>query len=737
MITLLDHDLATQTGATDRFGNDYVAGGAGDDMIFGQLGDDVVQGDGSVDYRSGNKVVGAFADANGVLVVIATFEAVTDGDDYIEGGGGSDTIFGGLGQDDIIGGSSNLFSLTSMAQRPDRSDVIFGGAGTDIARNDRTAGHAADSDTIVGDNGNVYRLVGVNGVLGTGFLTFTYDTYGEPVRLLPRAVTLLDYTAGGPALRPGLFTGLTPTMAATWGQMVNDIWGADEVHGESGDDTVYVGGGNDIVYGDAGDDDIVGGWGNDWISGGAGVDGVIGDDGRILTSRNGSTEPLNGLLTANAQSQVRTPGGLQEAVLFPRGWLTKSVRLTPFSLDPAGEHVTTGTPVYANDVIFGGLDSDFLHGGAGDDAISGAEALVLAYAPTYGGSVIRTDWSRPFNDGTLLGYDARTGRFALYDPRDPRRRVMLNADGSLDKSGSSTRQFFLNFDATEGGAAGSRFDDGGDVIFGDNGNDWLVGGTGRDTLWGGWGNDLLNVDDDLGTHGGLNDQADTDASYQDRAVGGAGRDVLMGNTAGDRLIDWSNEVNTYLVPFWPTGEPTIVRLGSRALDDFLYALSRAQGADQGLGTAGPRHGEPFGEVGLVSMDDRQWFDEWYGSADTWTTYPHAARDTDQRTSDLETLATTRQASWSNPTAAVPPTLPTVEVDDTTVIGGPHRGQHGQGHRPTHPGSAARLHDHGPLDPGRRVGQRRGTRLRARQRHPGLRRRRGQPTRSPCRSRATG
>ena len=39
-------------------------------------------------------------------------EAATDGDDYIEGGGGNDVIFGGLGQDDIIGGSSDLFGLT-------------------------------------------------------------------------------------------------------------------------------------------------------------------------------------------------------------------------------------------------------------------------------------------------------------------------------------------------------------------------------------------------------------------------------------------------------------------------------------------------------------------------------------------------------------------------------------------------------------------------------------------------
>ena len=78
--------------------------------------------------------------------------------------------------------------------------------------------------------------------------------------------------------------------------------GNDEVHGERGDDTVYVGGGSDVVYGDSGDDDIVGGWGNDWISGGTGQDGILGDDGRIFTSRNsdrGYTVGTNTTGTAN------------------------------------------------------------------------------------------------------------------------------------------------------------------------------------------------------------------------------------------------------------------------------------------------------------------------------------------------------------------------------------------------------------------------------------------------------
>src|SRR5690606_27431133 len=111
-------------------------------------------------------------DPIGPLTVVASFEAATDGEDYIEGGGGSDIIFGGLGQDDLVGGSSSFFSLVEANSRPDGADYIFGGAGLRTERNDgdlpgdgtaESQRHARDSDAIVGDNGNIVRIAGVNG----------------------------------------------------------------------------------------------------------------------------------------------------------------------------------------------------------------------------------------------------------------------------------------------------------------------------------------------------------------------------------------------------------------------------------------------------------------------------------------------------------------------------------------------------------------------------------------------
>ena len=180
-------------------------------------------------------------------------------------------IFGNRGQDDIIGGSSDLFGFVLATQRPDGSDLLFGGAGTDITRNDigeattaRSAGlpstspndlilnakasHAQDADVIVGDNGRILRLVGVNATTTTGgplatqrasadsiqpsgasstggFLNYNWDLngaitddginslttgdlrlgggYGDdgnPAtydRIIVRGVSLLDYTPGG------------------------------------------------------------------------------------------------------------------------------------------------------------------------------------------------------------------------------------------------------------------------------------------------------------------------------------------------------------------------------------------------------------------------------------------------------------------------------------------------------------------------------------------------------------
>ena len=129
--------------------------------------------------------------------------------DYIEGGGGTDLIFGGLGQDDLIGGSSSLFGYTTPAQRAaDGTDRVYGDTGTAVDLNnpgDTSAnGHAHNADTILGDNGVIYRIVSAAGQ----YLTFNYDNYAARPSTSSRAPCCCSTTARpatpstSPATRP-------------------------------------------------------------------------------------------------------------------------------------------------------------------------------------------------------------------------------------------------------------------------------------------------------------------------------------------------------------------------------------------------------------------------------------------------------------------------------------------------------------------------------------------------------
>jgi Ca2+-binding RTX toxin-like protein len=636
-IVLFDHSF---TPLSDTHGDDYIAGGPDDDVIFGQLGNDTIQGDGAmiddIVDEAGDVIANPMLTSDvyaerlmdGTLDWNPSFELESDGDDYIEGNGGNDTIFGNLGQDDLIGGNSDLFGLNDRLLRPDGTDFIFGGAGTDLERNDlgqadlvdgavitEPNGHSRDADMILGDNGRILRLIDSD-----QFLEYSYDQNPDnpgdfeergDLRILVRAAELLDYTVGGLDYDP------TETQAAS------DIGAADELHGESSDDFVYGQVGNDVLFGEGQDDDLIGGYGHDWISGGTGDDGVLGDDGRIYTSRNGTAEPLYGIAAipdGGLNLYISTPGKIQQAIINVSGKLKKTVNLTPFKLgDPEAYDYDDQDPGYADDIIYGGWGDDSLHGGPGDDAMSGAEAL-----PEY--------YESPSNDGNVLRFgEEKAGEFAAYDEYDPWRKILVDDEGvfTIDDQGV---EFLLNFDHEDTDADGyepldthstdSGYDpvmtDGDDVIFGDLGNDWLVGGTGKDHLYGGYGSDLLNADDNHDTtidaaDPRANNEPDTHPSYEDIGYGGAGRDVLIANTGGDRIIDWAGEFNSYIVPYAPFGAFTISRSLQPQLMQYLYDLSKSDGADPtrsgDTGADPARNGEPEGELGLVMQKDPDWHDQ--------------------------------------------------------------------------------------------------------------------------------
>ena len=592
---------------------------------------------------------GQVVTALGALHVNPSFESVTDGNNYIEGGGGNSAIFGGIGQNDIIGGNSDMFSLATPSQRPDSGNaIIFAGAGTEIARDlymlpaGTTAGnaHARNASVVVANNGDIYDLVGTNAKDSGGFLTYNYDSgqngfiympgedvsakpalnyYGGTQFVIPRAVKLLDYTYGGPDFNAAA--------------AASDRGAPAEIHAESGDTEVYGGPNLDYLFGGSGNDLIVGGYGGKWISGGNGetgqVDssgnpiinttGILGSDGRLAMSRDTSAygEPLYGIAAIPASQineVISTPGNTQMSTINVLNSLLVTAEMTPFNPDPSGilawqTTVLNGTPYqpqHYDDVIYGGLGNTFIHGGPGSSAISGSQAL-----PVFWNDPVQNpyNYSTTQPGGGILGFNAATSLFAAYSEANPRVEI-----------GGALTGFFLNFDPALGvSVAGTTAPfDGTKNIFGDNGNDWIVGGNGSNNLFGGFGDDLLDGRRNLTLDGGLNDIPDNNPVFHSVVFGGSGPNTLIAGGAYDRLIDWAGNFNTYIVPFAPWGQPTVSRQVSPHIMTYLYELGAAEGADNlyadynapGIdnvpGLDPTRDGEPFGELGLVNQHDPFW-----------------------------------------------------------------------------------------------------------------------------------
>src|SRR5207302_1647668 len=231
------------------------------------------------------------------------------------------------------------------------------------------------------------------------------------------------------------------------------------------------------------------------------------------------------------------------------------------NLDPqVAPYTLMPRPLYASDILYGGLGGDALHGGAGDDALLGAEAPMSSYTDSYNaagtqlnaGFVIESDFAHPYNPGNVLGYSPATTKFAQYDANDPLRKILLSADGTLSKSGTGYN-WLLNFDATEGPL---------------------------DAQW-------------------------FTASYA--ALPTDGNDTMFGDLGHDWLVDWRGEFNSFLTPYAPFGMASVSRTLQPQLPEYLYALSASDGADPTLAARylsdAARNGEPYGELGLLRQTD--------------------------------------------------------------------------------------------------------------------------------------
>ncbi|HLZ94098.1 MAG TPA: hypothetical protein VKT20_02055 [Candidatus Dormibacteraeota bacterium] len=325
-------------------------------------------------------------------------------------------------------------------------------------------------------------------------------------------------------------------------------------------------------------------------------------------------------------------------------------------------------------------ESYYLKNGVADTVLTD---YVINSAP------IQTDFFHPFNPGNAAGFMPNSdppngnqgrgyniGKSLYFNAEDVRRQIELfpavvdpnhAADGLMPATGfnpldcewtgaigstcadstAAGLPFFLTFnqvdpnlpvDAKWNVPAGYQPDPvtGDKALFGDLGNDYLVAGMGRVRVYGGWGFDLIDLRASTVVDGGLNDMPVPNAhggagspDWESLAYGGAGQDIFFAGTGGDRLIDWVGNHNSFYVPFSQFGMPAVSRTLMPFLPEFLYALSKSDGADQTLGpranlfcSANPsvgacvdyptysgsaaRNGEPFGELGLVLQHDAAW-----------------------------------------------------------------------------------------------------------------------------------
>ncbi|MBW3668521.1 MAG: hypothetical protein KY443_04835 [Actinobacteria bacterium] len=537
-----DDEMHGDSGADQMFGGDDIdtmRGGIDADYMEGNNHADVMNGDGDADRMVGGSASPSAADGadtmrgdaandviigdNGVIAADGTATmsdggAGTFGDDTITGDGHDDRIYGHLGGDTIDGntghdyvvgdmgsitpgtrtgtwpGGAPIYSVALVDADKGGVDIVKGGDGNDHvyagAAGDNVEGNAGD-DYVEGNGGND-SIYGFNATVDDGVVQpsdsadrLTMTLVGDQDDLIGGSSTAVDGRTTTPDAGETLIAGngdhdvitgdnadvtriVDPGDATQWaddaiipgararGVVLRDrektgaalaaVSGNDVIVGNDGSDRAYGEGGQDCIKGNANDDFLEGNQDVDCIEGNDGEDDIIG----------GSSTEVGG-----------SPG--------------------------------VGDP-----------DSgDFLHGGAGADAIAADNATIARSAladPTFQ------------TDGRWLGVVAA-------------RWVKLLDVTTLD----ATR---FGADAVSGGQ-------GADIAFGQDGDDWISGGSEDDHIQGNGGVDNVfgdrllsdaSVTGDPTLPASLTGCPSADAAQLDGAQGATGQDDIIGGSerAGQR-----------------------------------------------------------------------------------------------------------------------------------------------------------------------------------------------------------
>ena len=170
-------------------GNDSIDGGGGSDTLYGGLDDAAVAGSGGTDRLFGD-------DGNDIVTGSGGTDSLYGGagNDSLDGNGGDDLLFGGTGNDAIIGssGDDSLYGGdgNDVLTGNGGYDRIFGGDGTDAAVYSQSRSHytitSSGSDVTIAHGSDRDVLTGVE------FARFTDQTVALTTTTNHAPVTTAD-----------------------------------------------------------------------------------------------------------------------------------------------------------------------------------------------------------------------------------------------------------------------------------------------------------------------------------------------------------------------------------------------------------------------------------------------------------------------------------------------------------------------------------------------------------------
>jgi Ca2+-binding RTX toxin-like protein len=485
---------------------------------------------------------------------------LSNGDNWLDAGGGNDTIvagvgnntiFGGRGNDTILGGGGNnyinLESGNDFVVACGGNQTIIGGSGNDTIYSGQSGGGWADS--IATTNNYIYGGSGNSRLYGSG-----------------GSDTLIGGT-GNASIYGG--NGNEYIVAGDGNVSINGGNGTDIIDASgTGNDTIFAGSGSNTIYGGDGSDSIVGSSGNDIIFAG---DGGTASAATVVYAGSGNSTIYGGA----GVNQIYGGSGNDTLVA---GSGTSTLQ--------GGSGTEVMYSADGNTTLIAGTGSDTIYGGSGTDVLQGSTGTTVFVAGSgnetiMGGSGINTYvFDSGFGNVVLQNTQANdTFIFgAGIGPADLTLSATFFSNGSpalLIQSGNGGQVII------EGGLAGSisqfTFADGtvltlnqlmaqantvsttivgvnGDLIFSAIGSDTLTGGSGNDTIYGWNGGNTMNA--------GTGNQILHSQSGNDTLTGGSGNDTLISAAGTDTLIGgtgnttFSVNSNTDLILAISTGSNT-------------------------------------------------------------------------------------------------------------------------------------------------------------------------------------